>query len=131
MTCSRKTLYSGAVYVDDDYVDDGYVLETQSIGTPIAMTSRIGMFDGGSNRYKYPESLRFVGDRTPTSQTLSISWSDENNTSFGTARSQDMSINSKEHRLGRFQRRNHQAAYSGTDKTWVEALEMVVEVGNN
>jgi len=121
----------GSSYVDADYVDTGYVAESADSGTVIAMTARTGMFDAGSNRYKYPESIRYVGDRTPTSQTLSIKWSDENNVTFGSNRSQDMSINSKEHRLGRFQRRNHEIAYSGTDKAWIEALELVIEVGNN
>ena len=121
----------GAKYVVTDYVAGGYVVDSVGKNANVAMTARTGMFDGGSNRYKYPESLRFVGDKTPNSQTLSIKWADENNVTFGSNRSQDTSINSKEHRLGRFQRRNHEIAYSGTDKTWLEALELVFEVGNN
>ena len=121
----------GSIYVDDDYVNDGYVVATADTGTSVALTSRTGMYDGGTNRYKYPESLRFVGDKTPSSQTLTIKWADENNTSFNAGRSQDTSINSKEHRLGRFQRRNHEISYSGDDKTWLEGLEIPLEVGNN
>jgi hypothetical protein len=119
------------LYVDDDYVLDGYVQAAGESGTVITMKSRAGMFDGGTNKYKYPESLRYVGDRTPSSQTLTLKWSDENNSSFGTGRSQDMSINSKEHRLGRFQRRNHEVEYAGTDDIWLEGLELPIEVGNN
>jgi hypothetical protein len=121
----------GSLYVDDDYVNDSYVASSADSGTTISMTSRTGMYDGGSNRYKYPESIRFVGDKTPNSQTLTIKWADENNSSFNTGRSQDMSLNSKEHRLGRFQRRNHEIVYAGSDKTWIEALEMPLEVGHN
>lgn len=118
-----------SLYVVDDYVVDGYVQSAAADGTPIALTSRTGMFDGGTNKYKYPESIRFVGDKTPSSQTLTLKWADENNSSFNTGRSQDMSINSKEHRLGRFQRRNHQIEYSGTDDIWIEGLELPLEVG--
>jgi hypothetical protein len=121
----------GALYVDDDYVLDGYVQATADTGTAIMLKARTGMYDGQSNKYKYAESLRFVGDKTPSSQTLTIKWADENNSSFNTGRSQDMSLNSKEHRLGRFQRRNHQIEFSGTDDIWLEALELPVEVGNN
>jgi len=121
----------GATYVDTDYVATGYVASSADSGTAIAMTVRTGMFDGQTNRYKYPESIRFVGNRTPNSQTLTIKWANENNVTFNAGRSQDTSLNSKEHRLGRFQRRNHEISYSGTDKIWLEALEMPVEGGNN
>jgi len=120
-----------SLYVADDYVDDGYVVSASEDGTSIALKSRTGMDDGGTSNYKYPVSLRFVGDRTPSSQTLTLKWADENNSSFNTGRAQDMSLNSKEHRLGRFQRRNHEILYSGTDDVWIEALEMPTEVGNN
>jgi len=120
-----------SLYVLDDYVFDGYVQATAATGTVIALKSRSGMYDGGTNKYKYPVSLRFVGDRTPSSQTLTLKWANENNSSFNSGRSQDMSINSKEHRLGRFQRRNHQIEYSGTDDIWLEGLEMPLEVGND
>jgi len=126
----QDTLVGGSYWVDD-YAVDGYVQAIATDGTTIALTSRTGMYDGSTNRYKYPESLRFVGDKTPSSQTLTIKWADENNSSFNTGRSQDMSLNSKEHRLGRFQRRNHEISYSGTDDIWIEALEMPLEVGHN
>jgi len=119
-----------SIYVDSGYVDSGYVVTQGAVGTDITLTVRTGMYDGGSNRYKYPSSIRYAGNRTPNSQTLTIKWADETNT-FNTGRSQDMSINSKEHRLGRFQRRNHEITYAGSDKTWIEGLEMVFEVGNN
>jgi hypothetical protein len=121
----------GNVYILDDYVDDGYVQSTSAAGTVITITSRTGMYDGKTNKYKYPESLRFVGDKTPSSQTLTIKWADENNSSFNSGRSQDISINSKEHRLGRFQRRNHEISYSGTDDIWVEGLEIPINAGSN
>ena len=121
----------GSVYVVADYVDTGYVEESSDNGTAFTMKLRTGMYDGGTNRYKYPESLRFVGDRTPNSQTLTIKWANENNDSFNTGRSQDTSINSKEHRLGRFQRRNHELEYTATDLLRLEGLEMVLGVGNN
>ena len=120
-----------SLYVDDDYVEDGYVVTASEDGTVISVQARTGMIDLQTNQYKYPESIRFVGDRTPSSQTLTIKWSDELNDNFNSGRSQDMSLNSKEHRLGRFQRRNHQVEYAGSDDVWLEGLEMPVNVGNN
>ena len=121
----------GASYVESGYVLAGYVQETADTGTPIDLAIRMGMFDGGTNRYKYPTSIRHTGDRTPNSQTLTVSWADENNTSFNTGRALDTSKNQKAHRLGRFQRRNHNLAYSGSDRIWMEGLEVKFEVGED
>ena len=113
------------------YAEAGYVTEASGSGTNIELKTRTGMFDAGTNRYKYPSTIRFVGDRTSSSQTLSISWANENNDSFGTARTQDMSTDSKEHGLGRFQRRNHELSYSGDEVVRLEALEMKFEVASD
>ncbi len=118
-------------YVEAGYVEIGYVVSTAAEGLNIPLETRTGQYDGGTNRYKYPVSVRFVGDRTVAAQELNIQWSDEDNASFNTGRAQDMSINSKEHRLGRFQRRNHNMSYDGDEAIWLEGLEMSLEVGNN
>ncbi len=112
------------IYWVDGYSEIGYVAETSGSGTNIEMKSRTGMVDGGTHLYKFPYSLRFVGDTTPNSQTLTIKWANENSSNFNTGRSQNTSVNATETRLGRFQRRNHEIVYAGSDVIRIESLEM-------
>ena len=121
----------GYTYVEGDYVETGYVQSTTDVGTNIAFSVRTGMFDGGTNGYKIPESLRFVGNRTDTSQTLTVKWSDESNDNFNTGRTMDTSTGHKVHRLGRFQRRNHDLSMTGDEQFYLEAIELPLRVGND
>ena len=121
----------GTRYVEGDYVVDGYVQNATDIGTNIPFSVRTGMFDGGTNGYKIPESLRFVGNRTDTSQTLTVKWSDESNDNFNTGRTMDTSTGHKVHRLGRFQRRNHDLSMTGDEQFYLEAIELPLRVGND
>jgi hypothetical protein len=121
------TLVASTYWVDG-YAESGYVVSTSGDGDNIAIACRTGMYDGGTNRYKKAESIRYVGDRTTNSETLTLKWADENNDSFNTGRGKDISINSQWHRLGRFQRRNHEVSYSGDESLRMEALEMQLEV---
>ena len=95
------------------------------------MKSRLGMYDGGTSRYKFPDSIKQVSDRTPNSQTLTVRWADANNDTFSTDRTMDTSLNSKMTRLGRFQRRNIEIEYTGSDMLRIEALEMPLTVGDD
>jgi hypothetical protein len=117
--------------VEENYVVDGYVQSTTAVGADIAWSVRTGMFDGQTNSYKIPESLRFVGNRTDTSQTLTVKWSDERNDNFNTGRTMDTSTGHKVHRLGRFQRRNHDLSMTGDEQFYLEALELPLRVGND
>ena len=119
----------GSSYIVDDYVEAGYVVEAGITGTPITMTARTGMYDAGTNRYKYPSTIKQVSDRTATTQDLTIRWTNENNSAFNTGRTVDTSLNAKLSRLGRYQRRNHEIEYSGTEVLRIEALEGDLTVG--
>ena len=127
----------GQLYVEEgateaaNYVEAGYVASTSETGTNIAFSVRTGMFDGGTNKYKIPESLRFVGNRTDTSQTLTIKWSDERNDNFNSGRTMDTSTGHKLHRLGRFQRRNHDISMTGDEQFYLEGIELPLRVGND
>ena len=114
----------GDTYIADDYIADGYYQEYTDSGTSIVMTSRLGMFDGGTNQYKFLSSVRPVCNKTPNTQTLTVKWADENNESFSAGRTIDTSLNGKLTRLGRFQRRNHQIEYSGDEQIRIEAIEI-------
>ena len=127
----------GNLYVEDgasvslNYVVDGYVQSTTGEGVNIAMSVRTGMIDGQTNKYKIPESLRFVGNRTDTAQTLTVKWSNERNDSFNTGRTMDTSTGQKIGRLGRFQRRNHELSMTGDEQFFLEAVELPLRVGND
>jgi hypothetical protein len=121
---------AASTYVPDDYVAIGYVEATGESGTPIDMITRTGMEDAGTNNYKYLNNLRFVGDKTPNSQTLTVKWADDNSSSFNAGRTTDTSKYKRLTRLGRSRRRNHQIEYSGTDKVLLESLELDVSAGN-
>ena len=122
---------NGATYVITGYVADNYVLSTADVGTVIDMKSRLGMFDGGQNEWKYPTQYRFVGDTTESSQTLTLKWANENNSSFNTGKTMDTSKYQKITRPGRYRRRNHEMTYSGTERLRLEALETDPVAGDN
>ena len=119
----------GSTYVADGYVAVNYVTKTTTEGTPITMKARLGMFDGGTNGYKYPDNYRHVADRTEDSQTLILRWANENSASWNPDRTLDTSVYTKVHQAGRFQRRNHELEYSGTEQIEIEAIEFDVEIG--
>lgn len=121
----------GAVYVEDGYVADDYVGGSADTGTAITLRSRLGMWDAGTNKHKYPVDIRTVGDFTEASQTLTIKWADENNNSFNTGRSLDISKYQKAHRLGRFRRRNYEIETSADEQVRIEGLETNLTVGDN
>ena len=121
----------GATYVTTGYVADGYVQNTADTGTAIEMKSRLGMTDLGTNKHKYPSEYRQVGDTTANSQTLTLKWANENNSTFTTGKTTDTSKYQKMTRCGRFRRRNHELIYAGTDRIRLEAIEAEIPVGDN
>jgi len=121
----------GATYVVTGYVESGYVQNTADTGVVIDMKSRLGMMDGGTNLWKYPTEYRFVGDTTENTQTLTLKWANENNSSFNTGKTMDTSKYQKITRPGRYRRRNHELSYSGTERIRLEALETDPVAGDN
>jgi len=115
----------GVSWVVSGWAETGWVLETEDAGTNITMKSRLGMFDGGTNKYKYPLELRHVGDETTTSETLLIRWANEKSatSNFGSDKSIDMSLYKRLFGLGRFRRRNHEIETSSSEQVRIEALE--------
>lgn len=116
-------------YVASGYVATGYVVTVGDSGTNIEFSTRTGQYDGGVNRYKFPESLAVAGDRTGTSETLTVKWANENSKSFSTGKTLDMSEHQRLTRLGRFKRRNHELEFSGSEQIRIEAIDLPVDVG--
>ena len=113
------------------YMQAGYIVNTGANGALIEFKVRFGMVDGGTTKWKYPESYRFVGNATPNSQTLTLKWSNEKSDSFNTGKTTDTSKYQKITRTGRFRRRNHEVVYTGLDQLRIEAIEADFLVGDN
>ena len=121
-----------AGWVETAWVETGWVSRTPgSAGTAVAVKSRLGQSDLGSTLHKYPLSYKVVADLTPNSQTLTLKWANENNTSFNTGKTFDTSKYQKATRNGRFRRRNHEIQYSGSDVLRLEAIEADIPTGDN
>jgi hypothetical protein len=118
-------------YVNTDYVDSGYITDTPSEGTNIHIQIRISHWDAGTAEYKYINRAQFLGDKTSSSQTLNISWSDsDDHTSLTTARSFDLSRNDILTRLGRTVRRTWEVEYEGSEALIMNAIELDVDMGD-
>ena len=126
----QDTLLSSG-WVETGWVETGWVSRTGGSSTGIALKSRLGMTDLGTDLHKYPMSYRPVNDLTPNTQTLTLKWADENNSSFSSGKTFDTSIYQKTYRNGRFRRRNHEIQYSGTDVLRLEAIEVELPIGDN
>ena len=101
-------------------------------GNNISMRIRIDHFDNDSRDWKYAHQLRYVGDSTNNSQTITVKWADDNNTTYSAGRTIDIS-NSKDKltRLGRFKSRSHQIEYSGSEQIRIEGLDLDITEGTH
>jgi len=107
----------------DGIVEPGIVATIPGSSDTIAMSIRSGTTDFGSWDRKFPGPLSVIGDRTSISQTLSVSWSNEDSNSFNTAKSMDLSNFKRLNRTGYFHRRNHNLSITSTDQVRLEAIE--------
>ena len=129
LTPQDTLLASG--WVEDGWVETGWVASAGEASSGLTMKVRTGMGDAGTSDYKYPVSLRVTGDKTTTSENITVRWADENNSSFNTGRTLDASRKDKLTRIGRFERRNHELEFSGTEPLRVESIELPFSIGEN
>ena len=120
-----------STYVTTGYVATGYVLESGETGTAINLNVRTGQSDGGDDVKKKLPNIRHVGDKTTTSQNLTVKWDKENNSSFNSGVTIDTSKFQRVNRLGSFRRINFELDYSGTEVLRLEALEGNPRIGTN
>lgn len=116
---------------EDDYVATDYIAPFGTgAGTNISLVCRMGHLDTNSNKNKFGTTLELVGDYTPSSQTLTVKWSDTDHTTFTSTRTLDMSRREKLSRIGKYNRRTYQLEYSGDEIVRLEALEYGVDGGS-
>lgn len=116
------------LYVVADYVEAGYISDTQPDGDNITMRIRVGHIDHGTHKRKRFQKLRYIGDQTETSQTLTIRWSDEDHDQFQSDRTLNLSnLHERLTRLGVARRRTWEIEYSGDEQLRYEGLELELE----
>lgn len=113
----------------EDWVEAGWVSSRAGTGTTIAMSSRVGMTDLGTDREKFQTELRVVADKTAEPVVCALRYSNDRTDQWSDMRILDLSRNRKLTRLGKFQRRNYELFYAGSEQVRLEALEMQFEVG--
>lgn len=126
----QDTIGASVYVTPTTYVDTGYITDTSGTGSNYNMKIRFGQFDGDTNKNKIMYGLRPRMNQTQTSQTLTVTWSDDNNFNFITAGSFDTSYQYNDlRRCGRFNRRNIELQYSGSEQIFIESLETDIQVG--
>jgi len=114
----------------DDYATTDYIAPFGTEGgTNIDLVCRMGHLDTNSNKNKFGNILEIVSDYTPSSQTLTIKWSDTDHDTFTSTRTLDTSKREKLSRIGKYNRRTYQLEYSGSDTLRLEALEYNILLG--
>jgi hypothetical protein len=116
---------SGIIYSADPltptYQDVGSASYTATIQT--------SLWDGGTDHRKFINKIRLVGD-IQASGTASISWSDNDYSSYNTARTVDMTKMDKSlHGCGSCRRRSFKIQHSANTPFRVEAIEIEYDEG--
>ncbi len=96
------------------------------------MTVRLDNVDFDSRDWKYCHQLRYVGDSTAGTNNMTFKWSDDNNKSYSTGRTIDISSSlNKLTRLGRFKSRSFEATFSGDEQIRFEGIDLDITEGTH
>ena len=92
-------------------------------GQVIYCEVRTDIFDGESSDYKFFNTMTMIGDTNAT--TVSVQYSDDDYTTYNTARNIDMSVNRKQLRnLGRSRYRSFAFKHTGNTPLRLEAVDL-------
>ncbi len=126
----QDTIGANVYVTPATYFEAGYITDTGGSGLNYTMKIRFGQFDGDTNDNKFMHYLRPRMNKTPSSQVLTLTWSDEDNQNFITGGTIDTQYQHGDlHRCGRFYRRNVELVYAGTEQLWIESLEAKIQFG--
>lgn len=112
------------------YVVNSSGFQYQDDGVDYTMTLQTTKFDGDTTARKFLNKLTLVGDQTPSTATMYVSWSDDDYNTFNTARTIDMSGSAQYlSNCGQFRRRAFKLVNSDSTFVRLEALEMQLKKG--
>lgn len=125
--------FSARFYIEDesDYVVIDYIAPFGSIDTSnVELLCRFGHIDNNTVKNKFIDKAEIVADPTPSTQTLTLKWSDTDHSTWTSTRTIDLSERTIMSRLGKSNRRTYQIEYSGDEVVKLEALEVSIRQGS-
>ena len=112
------------------YTCDARLPVYQDDGANYTMSMQIGPLDHGTYRKKYFHSFALIADTQTTSGDVSVTWSDDGESTFSSARTIDTSTTAKRiHRLGSSRRRIWKLTESVNRPFRADAIELTYEEG--
>ena len=119
------------VFEDGVFENDVFVSSASDVGSNIPITIRTGLIDGEIPGFKFENSFFLLGEKTASSQIMTVKVSNEEMDNFGAGREIDMSSVRKElYAGGRFNNRNYQLEYSGNEQIFLKGAGADVEGGD-
>lgn len=123
---------AGLCYIQDE--DNGKIYNMdcgtyQDDGNIIKVRGTTDLYDAGTSQNKFMGRLEVIGDIPTTPAPLSISWSDDDYTTFTSTRDVDLSDRPMLTRLGSFQRRAFRYEFDANAPMRLEGLEVELEQG--
>lgn len=103
----------------------------QDDGVAILFDAVSGLFDDGSNNRKVCNRFTLLSDKTSTSSLVTVSYSDDDYTTWSTGRTVDLSVRPFLTRLGMFRRRAFRLQYTDNLPFRVEDIELDLNVYTN
>ena len=121
---------TGGVFESGVFENGVFTAASGGTGANIALEVITGFSDNETRNRKFMSSIRHVGPKTAASQTLTVQWADEQNTTYNTGKTIDTSIpGARVTRTGSYRQRNIKLSYSGDEKVEIDALECDVNEG--
>jgi len=133
-----KFVESVADDADDVFLlheSDGYYYKMsesvyQDNSQDIKVSGTTALYAGESLANKFMSRLEIIGDRTSSSATLNLSWTDDDYNTFSTARGIDLSGRNPLTRLGRFTRRGFRYTFEENAPMRLKALDLAISGGS-
>lgn len=118
---------NNANYIQDE--DNGKIYELdvstyQDDSNTIKTLIRTGKFDGQTTMQKFLPWLEIIGERSASSATLNVRWTDDDYSTYTTNRAVDTSKRMVLTRCGRFKRRAFELSFENNSEMRLEALEL-------
>jgi hypothetical protein len=114
------------------YVVNSGGFQYQDDGSDYTMLIQTNKFDGDTIARKFLNKLSIVGDQTPATSTLYVSWTDDDYNNFTTAREVDLADTTQYlSNCGQFRRRAFKITNSDATFVRLEALEMQLKKGEH
>lgn len=122
-------------WVESGWVEPGWVTESSTEGTPIRVEVITGLTDMGTMNRKFVSSYRlacsYSGTGDDVNPYVSLSWSNDTNRDYGTARDLDpLNPGQRASRCGSFRWRNHKLVFALNRRVVMRGVDIEVEAGN-